>query len=291
MKVDVLKLILNPISPLIDLLLYGNFWIAAAASAMCLQTQWLLTGQLHWNPLVFFVFSATLCLYALHRIVGLQKVKPFQDHGRYLVIARFKYHILVYAILGLLGSAYFFFQLQQPIQLALVLPSILSIAYVIPILGRKRRLRDFHFIKIFLIALVWAWITVGVPGINQQLSWSLHLWLMTVERALFIFAITLPFDIRDLQIDQFTSVKTLPQQLGVKGTKWLALTLLTLAFGASLLNYQIDAYTLKNLLALTLSYLLALACNLLADRIQHDYFFTGLVDGLMLIQCLLILFL
>ena len=59
----------------IDLILYGNFWIALAALAMALQSQYIFTGQLTLNNLSYFIFSSTLLLYALHRIVGLKKVK------------------------------------------------------------------------------------------------------------------------------------------------------------------------------------------------------------------------
>lgn len=273
----------------IDLLLYGNYWIAAAATAMCLQTQFVLTGQLHWNVFIAFVFFATLFLYAIHRIVGLKKVKPFQDQGRYQVIARFRSHILFYAFSGLLISAVCFFILGMKVQIALIMPCLLSLAYVVPIFGKRQRLRDFHFIKIFLIAAVWSWITVIIPGMERKLFWNAPLWIMALERLFFIFAITLPFDIRDLKIDQFTKVKTLPQVLGINKTKILAGLLLLIATLFSLLNYRLEAYNAGMLTAILLSYLLALLSNIFADRIEHDYFFTGFVDGLMIVQFLLLI--
>ena len=82
------------IEKILDLILYSNCWIAIAAAAMCLQTQFLLTRRLAFGSLLGFVFSATLFLYAVHRIVGLKKMNTFEERGRYAIISRFHSHML-----------------------------------------------------------------------------------------------------------------------------------------------------------------------------------------------------
>ncbi|NRB51765.1 MAG: UbiA family prenyltransferase [Saprospiraceae bacterium] len=268
----------------IDLIFYSNLWIALAALAMALQTQLFLFGRVQYTPYLPFLFCGTLFLYAIHRIVGLQKAKPFQGKGRYKVIATFKSHIQFYAGVSALVGAYFFFQLEFYFQLSLFAPALLSLAYVIPLFRGKKRLRDFHFIKIFLIALVWSWLTVVMPALYYRLELQLCTILMFLERVCFVFAITLPFDIRDLEIDRFNKVKTIPFRLGIKRSKAIALVSLTMALFFAWLNYYTMGISLMQWLAYGLSGLATAVLILKSSTSQHDYFYTGLMDGTMILQ-------
>jgi len=274
--------------PLIDLILYSNFWIALAALAMTLQTQLFLLGKLQYSPYWVFVFSGSLFLYALHRIVGLEKAKPFQESGRYQVIVTFKHHIQVYAALSILVSAFFFFLLPWPVQLSLFLPALLSLAYVIPVLKGKKRLRDVHFVKVFLIAIVWTWLTVFLPALELGLEQQLSTILMCLERVCFVFAITIPFDIRDLEIDQFNKVKTIPSRYGIKKSKAIALFLLAMALGFAYLNLYTLGISAWQFLAYLLSSLVAAVLIMKSTGERHDYYYTGLLDGTMILQAFLV---
>jgi len=275
---------------ILDLVLYGNFFIAFCAVAMLLQTELLLFDVLQWNYLTTFVFAATLFLYALHRIVGMEKVKPFAEKYRYAIITKYQHHILFYAIVGALVAAYFFFSLCFQNQLLIVLPALLSLGYVVPFFGKNRRLRDFDYIKIFLIAIVWAFITVILPVVERK-GWAVSVSdiLLCIERSLFIFAITVPFDIRDLKVDQHIQVKTIPSIIGIEKSKLLAGLLLVFAFIIASLLYFLTVYNVYILTALGLSYLSTYLLITYSDKTANDYFFTGIMDGTMLIQFLLVL--
>lgn len=273
---------------LIDLILYSNLWIALGALAMGFQTQLFLFGKIQYTPYLPFLFCGTLFLYALHRIVGLQKAKPFQDKGRYWVIATFKRHIQLYAALSAIVGAYFFFQLPLSIQLSLFAPALFSLAYVVPVFRGKKRLRDFHFIKIFLIAFIWTWLTVIMPAMVYNLELQLCTVLMGFERLCFIFAITLPFDIRDLEIDRFNKVKTIPLRLGTRKSKATALVFLAMALFFAWLNYYTMGISLGTWIAYGLSCLLTAGLIVKSSPSQHDYFYTGLLDGTMIFQVVLI---
>ncbi len=274
--------------PLIDLILYSNFWIALAALAMTLQTQLFLLGKLQYSPYWIFVFSGSLFLYALHRIVGLEKAKPFQESGRYQVIVTFKHHIQIYAALSILVSGFFFFLLPWPVQLSLFLPALLSLAYVVPVLKGKKRLRDVHFVKVFLIAIVWTWLTVFLPALELGLEQQLSTILMCMERVCFVFAITIPFDIRDLEIDQFNKVKTIPSRYGIKKSKAIALFLLAMALGFAYLNLYTLGISALQFLAYLLSSLVAAFLIIKSTGERHDYYYTGLLDGTMILQAFLV---
>lgn len=275
------------IKDFINLIFYGNFWIALCATSMALQSQYLWQAQLQLTPLINLIFCATLFVYALHRIVGISRLKEFLEVERYAVIYRYRKHIRSYALLGGLGALFFFFHLPRAIQLELLIPGIISLGYVWPILTGKRRLRDINHLKIFLIALVFAWVTVRLPALESgQGSIDLSQIGLLVERALFIFSITLPFDIRDLAVDKHSAVKTIPSIIGLKRSKQLAYFCLLLAFLIALANA--DFYKFHGLCALAISYLSTAYFVSYSDSDQHDYFFTGLIDGTMIIQFLLV---
>lgn len=280
----------NLIRKFINLVLYSNLWIALCAVAMVLQTELIFLQEIRWSNYAAFVFTATLFVYALHRVVGLEKVAAFQEKGRFLVISNFKSHIALYAVVAGLACLYFFIQIAWWAQVALIVPGILSLGYVLPIFGRKRRLRDFDFIKIFLIAIVWSWVTVLIPAIYCGQVFSIELLIMAAERAIFIFALTLPFDIRDLQVDQHTGVKTIPAAIGKKNAKLLAFSSLALMLILVQINISNGFYLNLSLLPFLLSALVTAVFIYTADDQRHDYFYTAGVDGMMILQAVLIYF-
>ncbi|MCH2042523.1 MAG: UbiA family prenyltransferase [Saprospiraceae bacterium] len=233
------------------------------------------------------VFFSTLFIYATHRLVSLCKVDKKLKVERFHIIGTYRRHILIYTLVGALGSAITFWFLTWTTQLLLILPALLSLAYVLPFLGgKRRRLRDVNFIKIFLIAITWAYVTVVLVLTEHEISWNYQTCLVLVERFLFIFAITLPFDLRDWKIDQAAGVLTLPVYLGEKGTIILAQVLLTIA---TIISFWIYPSTLWG------AYLLAQAITAFliyqAPGQKHDYYFTGFLDGTMWIRPILVILL
>ena len=278
---------LNRYRKFINLILYSNLWIAACALAMALQTKWLLSGNISLTNLEWFILCSTLSLYAVHRLTGMVKLKAFADKGRYAVISRFRNHIAIYAIISAIAGAWFYFQLDLKLQIHLALTGVISLGYVLPVLGTGKRLRDIHYLKIFLIAITWAWVTVVVPALSSIKSWNIWLTLLTLERVIFIFAITLPFDIRDFQIDVHTGVKTIPGYIGMVGTKKLSIVCLASALLLAALNLG-HIYTWETFTGFLISILLTGVIIWKADKVRHDYYFTGLVDGTMVLQFLLV---
>lgn len=275
---------------LIDLLLYGHFWIALAAWLMQVQTQLLCFGQWRWSALDGFVAAGTLVIYALHRLVAMRLKKAPTYAGRFQVMNTFQLHILVYMLVAALLGTWFFWQLPFKVQWVLAMPSLLALAYVLPVF-RGRRLRDFPYLKIFLIALCWAWITVVGPVVYWGGQLDQTVLLMLVERATFIFAITIPFDIRDLILDLEGKVSTLPGILGIERAKRIAYVGLGLALAAILLNACLGHYSWPTSATLVASLLVSAALIHYSHPHRHDYYFTGALDGTMVLQALLVWFL
>lgn len=273
---------------IIDLVLYGHFWIALAALAMAQQSYLLLGGDAGLTPYSGWLFCGTLCLYAVHRLVGLQRLPDDQDPGRFRAIRRLRRWIAALAVLSALAAGYFFLQFPLAWWKWLAIPALLSIGYVIPLPGGKR-LRDIHYIKIFLIAVVWAWLVVLLPALDLGLLSTLPPWLLAAEKLTFIFAITLPFDIRDLRIDRAAQVHTLPATLGPAGARRLAWGLLLVSLLIAALGLYLYIYSLQQCLAVAGSLLVAALLIQRAGPEKHDYFFTGWLDGCMHLQFLLVI--
>jgi 4-hydroxybenzoate polyprenyltransferase len=265
---------------LIRFLLYSNIYIALAALALSLQTILLLKGEANLF-LLGEIFSASLAVYALHRLVGLHKLGKMPLDERFSQIFRQKKSILILFILSAIASGILFFYLQSETQIALIIAALPAFAYVVPLLQGKR-LRDISYLKIFLVASVWASVTVILPCLEMGFFFSPLLLMLFVERAIFIFAITLPFDIRDMEIERMLAVKTIPERIGVQKTIYLSCSLL---FIWTLLVYFIYPVLLAMIfsgLAL-LTALLVIACR----RAQPDYHYTAFLDGTMLLQGIL----
>ena len=147
-------------------LIHTNLWIAACALAGTWQTFIILGGNI---GVAFnyagFVFWATLLLYGMHRIIGVHRVGKFTNLGRFKIVKSRRRLIYLLAVLSSGFSLYFFIKLRLSTQLLLVIPSSIALLYVLPVLkGNSKRLRDLDFVKAFLIAPVWTWVTVVVPA-------------------------------------------------------------------------------------------------------------------------------
>ncbi|MBL4650505.1 MAG: hypothetical protein JKY03_12305 [Aureispira sp.] len=270
----------------INFLLYSNIYIAFCAVAMTAQTIYISDENIKTSPaLLGLVFFSTLVIYALHRLVSLSKVDKSLEVERFKVIGTYKQHIQIYAGLGILGGGICFFCLNRSTQYALIIPALLSLGYIIPFMGnRKLRLRDVHFLKIFLIAIVWSYVTVLLPFLECEITIGIRELSILLERVLFIFVITLPFDLRDWEIDQRNQVRTIPATIGVKNTLRLALFILMIW---ALLVFKI--YNLPIALALLISGISTGVLVYYSPKQKHDYYFTALMDGTMILQYGLVL--
>jgi 4-hydroxybenzoate polyprenyltransferase len=279
---------LQRLTSFIDLILYGNFWIAGGALALSLQSYWVLFGRLDWSPLWPGVFCGAWCLYSVHRLSALDAPGEFSRGVRFRSVMRFRRHIFLFATLGALLGAYFFFRLPGRAQVALIVPGLLAFGYVAPVLGRGRRLRDVSYLKVFLVAAVWAWVTAALPALLGYWLAAVPAALMLLERFFFLFAAALAFDIRDIPLDARSMARTLPMRLGVGRAKLLAALSMLLMLCCAWLNWRADVYTAVQWLGLAFCASLALLIILLSDRLRHDYFFSGLLDGVLTLQFVLV---
>lgn len=270
-----------------DLFLYSSFFISLCGLGLVLET-YLLTAQPPNWPVALLIFFATLFLYNLDNLL------PYKT-GQQMVLSERKKWLLGHRkfLLGLVigsGTAALglFLYLFPRIPIGFILPVFLiSILYslpVIPFKGKTIPLRDVPFLKVFLVATVWAALTVVLPLLvaGENLNQDYHL-LLIVRRFLFIFALTLLFDIRDYRKDLLTNTVTFPGRFGTVFTKGLSV--------AALLGFMGLVFVSESggmMLALELS---AVAAGLVVFGTEEDgpdYFFAILADGMMMLQFLVV---
>ncbi|MCF8236552.1 MAG: hypothetical protein K9I85_00200 [Saprospiraceae bacterium] len=238
-------------------------------------------------PLLIFVFAGTLTAYSLHRWVGIHVLSSQRlSHVRSLQ-AWWPWMILV----GGLASFYAFLDLTYAGQIFGALGGALSVAYILPI-NKNRRIRDIPGLKIFLISMTWATTTVLLPWAESSAypDWPGVGWHF-LSRALFIFAITLPFDLRDLLSDEEHHTLTLPLLLGWPACLRLGLLALTLSL---FIDLTIGITAASEWVALTGNIVALLISGILLIRTHRDkpeYYFSLIIDGVMYLPWLITLLL
>lgn len=156
----------------------------------------------------------------------------------------------------------------------------LTFLYAVPFL-RKRNLRAFSGVKIFVVALVWAGVTVFIPWSNTSEVLAFDIWLTFFQRIMVVIVCTLPFEIRDLPYD-VPALKTLPQVFGIKKVKYLGTGFLVVA---SLLEVFKEDPLLTYGISLWVACVLIFFLLLKATKNQHRYFASFWVEAIPLFWC------
>ena len=154
-------------------------------------------------------------------------------------------------------------------------------AWKIPI--KNSNLRDLPHVKIYLIAIVWASTSVILPSINQGIDIANINYILFLANFLFIIAITIPFDIRDKELDEKRKL-TIPQILGIRNAKIVAIILMTITY-ALIINIT-DSMYLN--FALGFCYLISFVLIMKSSIRQHDHYYSFGIDGILVLQTLLI---
>lgn len=268
---------------IVNLLLYGGAFIGLCAASITVLT-FELTRHAEANfQYILLIGAATAALYSAHRVIGLHKLEHVRTYERYSVIRRYKVHIWIYFILWTLISIWLFIPLfTVEFMLWLIPGGTIALGYVIPFLSKKRRLRDLGWVKIVMIGWSWAWLTAFIPTFYFN-DLPFHLALLSgLERLLFIIAITIPFEIRDIRIDTSSGLLTLPSRFGLKKTiRWGQVMCFMVIILACMNAYyfQNPAYFIS---MAVISFLTLWILNKCAS-ISDDYFFSGLTDGTMIL--------
>ncbi len=138
------------------------------------------------------------------------------------------------------------FQLSFEVLLITAGFGLTTLLYAVPVI-RNKNLRNFSGLKIFVVAFVWAGVTVILPFVATVADITNEVWLTFLQRILIVVALILPFEIRDVPYDSL-NLKTLPQQLGVKNTKILGQLILLLCLTIEFFKTEFELESFFSLL-------------------------------------------
>ncbi len=256
------------IKRLVDFYVFGNIHVALAAASLSLITMHYFGVFDYLVPL--FIFFSTLLSYNFIRLYR----RPELDSWFYKWVTQHRKLLRLIALCSLLMLIYLTASLNLKALILLAPLAVLTYFYSVPPMGQVS-LRVVPGFKLFLIAAVWAVVTVFLPAIQYEIKLSTDLLITFIQRVFFIAAITLPFDLRDLNFDKST-LKTVPQVHGVQKTKKIGLLLLMLFLGLNFLKNESAAF-INVEFVITLA---SLGLLLRATSNQHRYYSAFFVEAL-----------
>ena len=238
--------------------------------------------------LIMFTFLATVSAYNFMRLMRAKgaladSVPLFQWVDRNRV-----WQWIMVAISGLLSVIFIFPLIGKLVGILWWIVPI-CVLYVLPF-GYPRRyfgLRAIPALKVPIVGLVWAVVTVVMPGsVADDPSSEPIIFFLFIQRFLFVMALTIAFDIRDSAIDP-PGLRTVPQLFGDRGARWIAIGMIIIAASVSisfsLLDPDHGSVHLLPLIGMIISAILVH----FADRSKPEIYYGFIIDGLLIFLPLL----
>jgi len=254
---------------LLKYIIYTNLVVALSAGVLSAGFCFLLEIE-SWQLYGMFSFFSTLAVYNGQRLF---KMKDNKETDWIFWVKNHKKGLIIIVFLSSFISASLFFFLDNyktDIYLLFVFVCCISVLYVVRINGRN--MREFPHIKIHLIALTWVLVLFLFPMMNEEIN-TVRIGYCSAFY-LYILAVTIPFDIRDLKYDQ-VSQRTIPQLIGVFNSKVLAVILLiisTIIFVLLVPTLRINPLFFVSMIVQSI-----LIINMNKNR--GDFYCAGLIDG------------
>ena len=249
----------------------SSIHVALAVCSLCALTFLNLDEVLQFNFLGF-AFFATVTGYNFVKYAGIAKL-------HHMSLTESLRTIQIFSFVSFVILMYFTFIMPRELLLGIGCLGMLTLLYALPIFPKANSLRTIRGLKIFIIAIVWA----GFAGILPSLyldSTITHLAIIqTLQYAIFVLAIILPFEIRDVKYDA-SQLGTIPQRIGIKKTKVLGLALLALIILAEFFKIKLE---IANLITLLIICLLAALFIVGSKKEQHKYYASFWVESLPII--------
>lgn len=240
-----------------------------------------------FHPYLFLIFFATLFDYNLHRLITVLTNKEALNSDKHSWVLRNNTLFYWLVILSVGGFLWALLDADREVLYTLAPIALLTLFYSLPIFKNKKnifRLREIPCLKIFLISFVWSAATIFLPIIQSgRYHDKENIIAMLAERFLFVFAITIPFDIRDMLADGKEGLKTIPLLIGKKNALLLANMVLLLFMILCLFHYANTPLWWLNGAFIISAITTFIFINSKKLQVKHLYHY-GILDGTMLLQ-------
>lgn len=272
------------IKQLFDFYLNSSIHVALAVCALSYITLFEF-NIIYDETIIYFNFFATITGYNFVKYFGIAKF-----HHRSLTNALKV--IQVFSFLCFVLLCFYATKLPLKTLFYILIFGVITFLYAIPFIPKnlyidsQQNLRDISGVKVYIIAMVWVGVTVFIPLLNNAVSLTADIYIVAIQRFLFVVVLMLPFEIRDLKFDSL-KLATIPQKIGVRRTKLLGLVLLVLFF---FLNYFKDFISVKSIVTYAFVTLITLLFLTLSHKKRSYYFSSFWVESIPILWLLIILF-
>ena len=256
-------------------LIYSNFFVSLCTFCLCLSTAILFSVNCY--RVCFFVFFATFSTYNFQRIFT--EKNYISKRGVY--IKKNKKILIFISLISLFFCLNLFLKFNFLTQLIMCLSAIICFLYPF-------YLRRVPYLKIFLISLLWSITTVLAVIIEENIVLNIEVFSHFLSRFLFVFAITIPFDIRDIKKDTST-ILTLPILFGEKKVKIISFLAIFLFLLNTTLQFQLNIINLKTLISLSFLILIMALMIYRSGSSKNEYYFSFWLESLSIVFLLVIL--
>jgi len=249
-------------------LINSNIFVSFCVLSLALSSE-ILLGSYNYK-ISQFVFFATIFTYNFQRIVRAGKL---QRHVRTDWLKKNKFLIYLIMIIGAVMSLYLFSDFESNTQIAIIFSGILSVSYPFG-------LRKIPFSKIFIISLVWTTSTMLLLVLEENsIPLNINTYLHLICRFLFVFAICIPFDIRDIKYDNIR-LKTIPIIVGISKSKFICFLSLFSIVIISIVQFWNHKLSIEFLIAIILSCTVSSIFISKSDEKKSDFFFSFWIESL-----------
>lgn len=268
---------MNVFKKIIDFYINSSIHVAFAVYAFLRITE-LYVEIPYQKNLNYFIFFGTITGYNFVKFAGVAKLHHRSLTRNLKIIQNFSFFCFL---------AMCFYAFLLPINtLLLATPfAFLTLLYAVPFLsGFEKNLRNIGYLKIIIVALVWAVFSVIIPIFEAVKSFSYEAVLLFIQRFFIVIVLILPFEIRDLQFDAI-SLQTIPRKIGIPKTKRLGLILMLFSL---LISYVLSVnFETKN--AFMIFFFLVIVLLMRAKVNQSKYYSAFWVEALPITWWLLLL--
>ncbi len=264
---------LSIVKKLSEFIVFSNLWIALCASGLTFNT-YLVLGKKVNIEVVVLVFLSTFSIYNLQRVIKHYFQKK-NYNNRHLWVYKNNFILSFFVGVSSILAIIIFFNIFSLKHFVYLLPfSLVSVFYAISIFSKNRALRDLPFVKVFLIAITWAVSSVTLPSIELNLIYQSRTIFLFIFNFLFILALTIPFDIRDIKLDH-EKTKTIPQVFGIEG----AIKIISIFLFLCLIISTLFLKEYFFFVPLIVSYILIIKTK----KEMPELFYSGILDGVILL--------
>jgi 4-hydroxybenzoate polyprenyltransferase len=269
----------------LEFILFSSIFISVCAVAFSIETNIVFGVPFNHISFYCFVFGATLAQYNLHYLAKKVAVKN-SERLSWSLDNRNIHLILLIAGIALILFSFFSFHLRH--YAILICLGAIAFLYSFPFIpfGKKKRIKDYGFLKIITLSLLWTLVTVWFPVNSMNVETNLFIFVF-VKRFIFMFILCLLFDMRDIEIDSKERIDTLAVILGMKKSYLLAYILLIVFIGLSYAQYQYFPQS-AFLPAMLISAAATFVTIEITKKSNSDFVYLAGIDGMMLLQAVLV---